>query len=158
MDLEFTEAVEAGRLMEILQPLLPQGIEILSVDEVPVRGKSLSQEISGAEWSFDLILESGGSTDWSEALAAITAAKELIWHDTDKKGRPRQRDCRPAIRRLDCLTDGQGERVRLRLEASVDPMGRSVRPSQIQHWIEKQLSEPLTLKRLSRDGLQLSEC
>ena len=158
MDLEFTEAVEAGRLREILQPLLPQGIEILSVDEVPVRGKSLSQEISGAEWSFDLILESGGSTDWSEALAAITTAKELIWHDTDKKGRPRQRDCRPAIRRLDCLTDGQGERVRLRLEASVDPMGRSVRPSQIQHWIEKQLSEPLTLRRLSRDGLQLSEC
>ena len=158
MDLEFTEVVEDRRLMEILQPLLPQGIEILSVHEVPVRGKSLSQEISGAEWSFDLILESGGSTNWSEALAAITTAKQLIWHDTDKKGRPRQRDCRPAIRRLVCLSDGHGERIRLRLEASVDPMGRSVRPFQIQHWIEKQLSEPLTLKRLSRDGLQLSEC
>ena len=32
-----------------------------------------------------------------ERVAAILAAPELLWHDTDKKGRPRQRDCRPAL-------------------------------------------------------------
>ena len=30
-------------------------------------------------------------------VAAVLAAPSLIWQDTDKKGRPRQRDCREAL-------------------------------------------------------------
>ena len=82
----------------------------------------------------------------------------MIWHDTDKKGRPRERDCRPALRAVILVSPGDDQQVRLRLEAAVDPMGRSIRPSQIQHWLEAQLGAPLHLHNLRRDELQLAEC
>ena len=158
MDMEFTEALDPLKLQQGLQPLLPPGITLLSVAEVPVSSPSLSQEIRAAVWSFDVELESGMTFDWSPAIAALLAADQLMWHDTDKKGRPRSRDCRSVLRRLDVLSDPEGSRLRLRLEADVDSMGRSLRPSQIQHWLEQQVSEPIALQSLKRDRLELARC
>ena len=158
MDMEFTEALDPQQLQQGLQPLLPPGIALLSVTEVPVSSPSLSQEIRAAVWSFDVKLESGMTFDWSPAIAALLAADQLMWHDTDKKGRPRSRDCRSVLRRLDVLSDPEGSRLRLRLEADVDSMGRSLRPSQIQHWLEQQVSEPIALQSLKRDRLELAQC
>ena len=158
MDFEFTRPLAPEVLLQTLQGLLPEGIVLCSAQEVPVKGKSLSQEIVGAAWSFDLISASGTTTDWPGALAAITAAETLIWNDTDKKGRPRQRDCRPALRQLTIVDATEAERVRLRLDADVDPMGRSIRPSQIQYWLEQHLAMPLRLDQLRREALQLAEC
>ena len=158
MDFEFTRPLAPEVLLQTLQGLLPEGIVLCSAQEVPVKGKSLSQEIVGAAWSFDLISASGTTTDWPGALAAITAAETLIWNDTDKKGRPRQRDCRPALRQLAIVDATEAERVRLRLDAAVDPMGRSIRPSQVQHWLEQHLAMPLRLDQLRREALQLAEC
>ena len=158
MDMEFTEALDPLQLQQGLQPLLPPGITLLSVAEVPVSSPSLSQEIRAAVWSFDVELESGMTLDWSPAIAALLAADQLMWHDTDKKGRPRSRDCRSVLRRLDVLSGPEGSRMRLRLEADVDSMGRSLRPSQIQHWLEQQVSEPIALQSLKRDRLELARC
>ena len=158
MDMEFTEALDPLQLQQGLQPLLPPGITLLSVAEVPVSSPSLSQEIRAAVWSFDVELESGMTFDWSPAIAALLAADQLMWHDTDKKGRPRSRDCRSVLRRLDVLSDPEGSRLRLRLEADVDSMGRSLRPSQIQHWLEQQVSAPIALQSLKRDRLELARC
>ncbi len=158
MDMEFTEALDPLQLQQGLQPLLPPGITLLSVAEVPVSSPSLSQEIRAAVWSFDVELESGMTLDWSPAIAALLAADQLMWHDTDKKGRPRSRDCRSVLRRLDVLSGPEGSRLRLRLEADVDSMGRSLRPSQIQHWLEQQVSEPIALQSLKRDRLELARC
>jgi radical SAM-linked protein len=158
MDMEFTEALDPLQLKQGLQPLLPQGISLLSVAEVPVKGPSLSQEIRAAVWSFDVELESGMTMDWSPAIAALLEADQLMWHDTDKKGRPRSRDCRSVLRRLDVLSDSESARLRLRLEAEVDSMGRSLRPSQIQHWLEQHVSAPIALQSLKRDRLELAQC
>ena len=158
MDMEFTEALDPLQLQQGLQPLLPPGITLLTVAEVPVSSPSLSQEIRAAVWSFDVELESGMTFDWSPAIAALLAADQLMWHDTDKKGRPRSRDCRSVLRRLDVLSGPEGSRLRLRLEADVDSMGRSLRPSQIQHWLEQQVSEPIALQSLKRDRLELARC
>ena len=86
------------------------------------------------------------------------AAEQLIWHDTDKKGRPRERDCRTALRQLMLVSPSDGPRVRLQLEATVDPMGRSIRPSQIKHWLEAELGSTLQLHALRREALQLAGC
>ena len=158
MDLEFTSSVTGEQLLMTLQTLLPDGLTLLSAEEVPVSGKSLSQNITGAVWSFDLQLESEEHPGWPEAVAALMAAEQLIWHDTDKKGRPRERDCRPALRQLMLVSPSDGPRVRLQLEATVDPMGRSIRPSQIKHWLEAQLGSTLQLHALRREALQLAGC
>ncbi|BEV35953.1 TIGR03960 family B12-binding radical SAM protein [Synechococcus sp. M16CYN] len=156
MDLEFTESLAPAQLKERLRPLLPEGLSLLSVLEVPISGPSLSQQVRASVWSFDLTLKSGMTINWSIAIATLLAADKLIWHDTDKKGRSRQRDCRPALRRLDILSNPEGPRLRLRLEAKVDGMGRSLRPSQIQHWLEEQLRTPLVIHALCRDRLELA--
>ena len=158
MDLEFTTSVTGEQLLMTLQTLLPDGLTLLSAEEVPVSGKSLSQNITGAVWSFDLQLESEEHPGWPEAVAALMAAEQLIWHDTDKKGRPRERDCRPALRQLMLVSPSDGPRVRLQLEATVDPMGRSIRPSQIKHWLEAELGSTLQLHALRREALQLAGC
>ena len=163
MDLEFSETLDAGTFQQTLQPLIPQEIRLLQVSEVPVSAPSLSQHICGAVWSFDLQRtarpnQQDAASDWSSALTALMACEQLIWHDTDKKGRPRQRDCRPALRSLQPLGEPSHDRIRLRLEAEVDPMGRSLRPAQIQHWLSEQLGEPLELHALCRDELQLMQC
>ena len=163
LDLEFTEAISAEHLLQGLQPLLPEGIGLLSCEQVPVSGPSLSQLITAAVWSFDLALEretesARAAVDWPAAVRAITAAESLIWHDTDKKGRPRQRDCRQALQDLECLDSQDQGCARLRLRAEVDPIGRSIRPIQIQHWLTEHLQCRLSMDRLCRESLLLSQC
>ena len=160
MDLEFTDALAAETLIRTLQPLLPEGITLLSAREVPVGGPSLSQEIRGAVWSFDVDLESPGpiAVDWDAALHALLGADALIWNDTDKKGRPRQRDCRASLQSLEIMEARGQQGRRLRLEAGVDEMGRSLRPAQIQHWLAEQLNQPIAVDKVCRDALVLARC
>jgi hypothetical protein len=104
--------------------------------------------------------------DWQAALADLLAAESLIWSDTDKKGRPRQRDCRPFLLQLgpvdpsDDRTAGPpGEpSIRLDLVAAIDLQGRSLRPEQLQHWLGERLATPLRLGQVERRSLVLRPC
>ena len=158
MDLEFSQPLNPDHLLQTLQPLLPTDMRLLQVEQVPVNGRSLSQEIEAAVWTFDLVAEGGISPDWSAAVAAINAAPTLIWHDTDKKGRPRERDCRPLLISLCPTSELERQSLSLRLEAEVDPMGRSLRPMQIQHWLSEEIGDPLSLQGLCREELRLVRC
>jgi len=40
----------------------------------------------------------------------------------------------------------------------VDPMGRSLRPSQIQHWLAEHLGLSVSLQALCREELRLTQC
>jgi radical SAM family uncharacterized protein/radical SAM-linked protein len=158
MDLEFVQPLSGAELISRLQPQLPGGFQLLEATEVAVHGPSLSQELDAALWSLNLApVEPGPSLEeprWQAGVAALLAADQLIWCDTDKKGRARVRDCRPALRDLSIETI-QAAGVSLRLEAAIDPAGRSIRPSQILHWLEEQLGQPLKLTRQRRDRILL---
>jgi radical SAM-linked protein len=158
MDLEFVQPLSGAELISRLQPQLPGGFQLLEATEVAVHGPSLSQELDAALWSLNLApVEPGPSLEeprWQAGVAALLAADQLIWCDTDKKGRARVRDCRPALRDLSIETI-QAAGVSLRLEAAIDPAGRSIRPSQILHWLEEQLGQPLKLTRQRRTRILL---
>ena len=155
MDLEFVEPVEAETMRQQLQVTLPKGLSLLSAESVPVGGSSLSQLLVAASWRFDLAIESEKPSTWHQwqvAVEFLKEAHELLWHDTDKKGRPRQRDCRPALRELQlcnrCEEGGESlclDVVQLRLEASIDSMGRSLKPVQVKHWLAEQMGESLRI-------------
>ena len=92
----------------------------------------------------------------------LCQAKQLIWHDTDKKGRPRERDCRPNLQSIRLKNYLQKEKEPLRLnkasielKALIDPMGRSLKPSQIKHWIEERMGYALEISDVRRNELQL---
>ena len=158
LDLEFVELVDPAAVRARLQVELPQEFQLLSAESVEVFGPSLSQQLVAARWQIQLtpatdpILPS--LEQWHQAVAAVLAAPSLIWQDTDKKGRPRQRDCREALLGLGFTLEPGGS-VLLELDAAIDPSGRSLRPEQLQHWLAEQLDRPLHLGRLRRQALLL---
>jgi hypothetical protein len=85
----------------------------------------------------------------------------LVWDDTDKKGRPRQRDCRPALETLEIVApvDGEAESgVTLECLAHIDDQGRSLKPAQLQHWLSESLEQSLHLHNVRRLELRLVRC
>ena len=94
---------------------------------------------------------------WQAAAEALISAPEWIWEDTDKKGRPRSRDCRPYLQSLELqpVPAPELEAMVLRYAAVIDPAGRSLRPEQLQQWFSQQLDTALELLTLRRESLQL---
>jgi radical SAM-linked protein len=157
LDLEFTQVVDPAVVREQLQLQLPAEFQLLSAARVPVFGVSLSQELEAAHWSFVLQPEAGmhlPPEQWQQACTTLLAAESLIWHDTDKKGRPRSRDCRPFLLELQMTAAADGAQ-QCSLWAAIDASGRSLRPEQLQHWISERLGQSLALRALRRQALLL---
>ena len=158
MDLEFVRPLDPAEALQQLQPQLPEGFALLEVQPVEVFGPSLSQELVGARWQLQLRVSSDAAAAplaaWQAAAAQLLASDCWIWHDTDKKGRPRQRDCRPFLESLEVSAEPG---VLVRYGAVVDPAGRSLRPEQLQHWFSQALDVQLEMVSLRRESLQLRQ-
>ncbi|QPN65151.1 TIGR03960 family B12-binding radical SAM protein [Synechococcus sp. CBW1004] len=170
-DLEFTELPERldpQATRRALQAELPEEFQLLSVSAVPVSAPSLSQEVIRAQWRFLLQAPAAAvgpwpaQDGWDGAIADLLQSDALIWNDTDKKGRPRSRDCRPALLQLSRSGEGptgsSSPSLRLDLEAAVDPAGRSLRPEQIAQWLGERLAIPLEPTQVQRRSLVLRSC
>ncbi|MEY4431563.1 MAG: hypothetical protein RLZZ533_1499 [Cyanobacteriota bacterium] len=159
MDVEFAQPLPAEAARAALQRQLPVDFQLLSVLEVPVSGPSLSQWIVASHWALVLQPVAGPGLPlpaWRAAAEALLASDSWIWHDTDKKGRPRQRDCRPFLQQLHLEAGQQPGQIAVHVQALVDPTGRSLRPEQLQHWFAERLETPLDLVQLRRLALQLA--
>jgi radical SAM-linked protein len=158
LDLEFVEVVDPAAVRARLQVELPREFQLLSAESVEVFGPSLSQQLDAARWQIQLTPAPDqhplSLDQWQQAVAALLASPSLIWQDTDKKGRPRQRDCRESLLGLSLTIEPAGS-VWLELDAAIDPSGRSLRPEQLQHWLANELNRPLALGRLQRQALLL---
>jgi radical SAM-linked protein len=140
---------------ERLQVQLPQGFLLSEVSEVPVAAPSLSQELVAASWRLELVPDVVvGAERWQQAAAALLARDSWIWEDTDKKGRPRSRECRPDLIGLAVAVDQVGTAV-LDYSTAIDPAGRSLRPEHLQRWFQDQLGQVLQLQSLRRQSLRL---
>lgn len=159
MDIEFIHEIDPAAALERLQPQLPSGFALQQVQAVPVSGPSLSQELMGACWQLQLrpVADLLPDEAWQGAVDALLASDSWIWQDTDKKGRPRQRDCRPYLQSLECSAAPEPGNVCLRYSAQVDPAGRSLRPEQLQHWFAERLAVELEMVSLRRESLQLQQ-
>ena len=163
MDVELAEWQDPTWVRQRLQAQLPAEFALAAVEEVPVSGPSLSQELEAATWWLELAETSDapaafpGAGAWQAAAQALLASDSWIWQDTDKKGRPRSRECRPDLLRLVVQPQPEGA-IGVEYCATIDPAGRSLRPEQLQHWFQQQLGVPLALRRLRRQSLQLRQC
>jgi len=157
LDLEFLEPVEAAAVLATWQNALPDGFRLLSAQEVPVSEPSLSQRLATAEWRFVLQSAEGAALPaetWQAAIAALWGRDALLWRDTDKKGRPRERDCKSFLKDLR-LIEADETGMTLALEAVIDPQGRSLKPAQVQHWLAEGLGIDLSACALERVALRL---
>ena len=162
MDLEFLEVVDPELVLKVWQETLPQEFRLLSAQLVPVSEPSLSQRLASARWNFRVSLAHSNSAApqsclevLEQACQALVEKDQLIWHDTDKKGRPRERDCRSSLLSLEASSGTDG--ITVHLHASIDEMGRSIKPAQIQHWLQEHLGGPLQVDQVQRTALQLQK-
>lgn len=162
MDLEFLEVVDPELVLKVWQETLPQEFRLLSAQLVPVSEPSLSQRLASARWNFRVSLAHSTSAApqsclevLEQACQALVEKDQLIWHDTDKKGRPRERDCRSSLLSLEASSGTDG--ITVHLHASIDEMGRSIKPAQIQHWLQEHLGGPLQVDHVQRTALQLQK-
>ncbi len=165
MDLEFTEPVDAMVVLKRWQQNLPPGLSLMEANEVPVFGPSLSQQLETARWRFLLKPQSGESSialdQWELVVADLISRDTLVWQDTDKKGRLRQRDCRPALETLELIGPVAGEPAKgmlIEYVARIDNQGRSIKPAQLQHWLSEALAQSLYLQNVRRLELSLVRC
>jgi len=179
LDLEFTAPLDAEAARQALAAVLPAEFRLLSASEVPVASPSLSQALVSAQWRF--CLRPGGTAmaqtprswppveAWERAIHNVLATQTLPWRDQDKKGRPRERECRPYLLSLRTIPTDLGDdnqtaaapgkgRVELELEAAIDPQGRSLRPEQVAHWLAEALGFPLGVEAVRRQQLHLGPC
>ena len=168
MDLEFLEPVVPSEVMECWQKALPPGLCLLEAQEVPVSSPKLSQQLQASRWRFVLCgtptepLQDGAP--WQQAIHDLLNQQELIWEDSDKKGRPRRRDMRALLQNLrlvDLIADNPAAQpcaAELELTATVDSQGRSLKPAQLQIWLAQHLGFELSLSRVRRMELTLLQC
>jgi hypothetical protein len=94
------------------------------------------------------------------------AASELPWHDTDKKGRPRQRDYRQLLLDLRLVSAtaaaaeqvGQSAPVQITLTSAITPQGLGLKPDHLCLWLDQQLGRTLRTNRHRRLALTLADC
>ncbi|MFM1798953.1 MAG: hypothetical protein RLZZ117_1231 [Cyanobacteriota bacterium] len=185
LDLEFCEPVEAEEVRQRWQRQLPAAFHLLTALAVPVAGPSLSQELTAARWRFALrparppeptadhppsvapfpcsapasAVAWPESEAWGEALAAMRELESWIWQDHDKKGRPRQRECRPSLRQVRlCGHDAAEPQVELELETLIDGQGFGLRPEHLRSWLSSHFGQPLRLGEMRREALLLRTC
>ncbi len=161
MDIDFFQEVNPLSMKKKLQSSLPKGIFILEVRSVPVRKKSLSQELIQANWSFDLKCNSAlkpSLKKWNYGIRSIVNSKQLIWIDTDKKGRHRERDLRAELKTLSITNTAKSspkEIMSMELQSLISLNGQSIKPLHIKHWLAQALEETLELKNIQRNELVL---
>ncbi len=168
MDIDFAEKVIPQKMLKSLQSVLPEGIKLISAESIPVNSKSLAQSLKQATWSFQIYTTSTfhpTKSQFEEAIASLLKAKELFWIDKDKKGRVRKRDCRQDLLDLKVKYKSSPnnqslpqKEILIQLETSIDEMGRSLKPKQIQYWLEEYLGHPLKITNIKRDKLILFKC
>ena len=166
MDLEFFEPVNPDDVRQSLSMELPPELQLTSVRSVPISAPGLSKQVRSALWlckflgspeaTIDSQIANPGfpadSLSWQVAIDSLLSADRLIWHDQDKKGRPRERNCRPYLTALRLRKAGW-----IQMETAIDPQGRSLRPEHLCRWFSETLKHEFVVGEAQRTALRLDE-
>ncbi len=168
MDIDFFEEINPLTMKKTLQQYLPKGIHLLQSISIPIQKAKLSQELLQANWHFQLQGEKGLVLDLEKseyAIEEIVNSKELIWVDTDKKGRSRKRDLKPELKNLHLIQNqlkqnqlAHDKTISIELQSLISPIGQSVKPMHIKHLLTKSLGHSITIKDIKRSNLILKKC
>jgi radical SAM family uncharacterized protein/radical SAM-linked protein len=150
VDFELSSPLDPETFRARLAPLLPAGIEMRSVREVPLTAPAATMQLQTAEYRIEVF---GGNADWNALVAGLLAAPELPLERTSKKsGALRTLDCRPwlfALDVLDVLPDG----VVLRYLGACRHDGTVLRPDDVLQLLRRASGLDLALGGIRRLAL-----
>ena len=165
LDVALTAPVEAAGLAGALDPLLPEGVEVMAADTVAPGVPSLQEAVTSCSWTIEVPGTAAG--DLAAAAGRVLGA-EALPVERQRKGRDVVDDLRPSVLALSCApgstttgTDPAGAV----LHAELGTRPRGVRPSELARvmgltfgtarrtcqWIERDGSrwEPLEADRVA---------
>ena len=168
MDIDFFTEIDKKIVEEKLQRELPIGMKILNSETLPVTKNSLSQDLKEATWNFSvkaLSTKSPSLMQWEKALENIIEAQELIWTDTDKKGRKRSRNFKPELKSLTIKNRlkkadqlSEVKMLEIELNSFISFQGKSIKPIHVKYWLSKRIGNDLEIFGLKRTKLILKRC
>ncbi len=168
MDIDFSKEINHSFVQKCLQECLPNGINIIHTEVIPITKISLAKQLQQANWSFNLIINSPKNfklENLRKAINNLLDSEKLIWTDTDKKGRKRERDFRPELKRIyigkgkgSSKEDSYHKKISIELESLISPIGQSVKPDHIRHWLSKNIDNTLEIADIKRNELILKKC
>ena len=165
MDIDFFKDIEAQEMLTLFQRQLPNGLKLINSESIPISASNLSQVLEGATWIFELGTESKSKINWQDGLSKLIASESLMWRDTDKKGRPRELECRPLLKSIILKKKIEKEKEffclksnRIELKTYIDQMGRSIKPIQVKLWLEEYFDQSLIISSVIRDEIHLLKC
>jgi len=131
VDVELEGRITPLEVMERLNPMLPQGIEIIGAEEVPLSSPLFSPLHRSVYWiPLDhLISKEEAITRLNQALEK----RELTLHQ-ERKGKKRSLDIRPLINKMEIkeIKGGSEEGFNWGVELVLkEGMGRTAKPSEI---------------------------
>lgn len=155
MDVDFSQFVQDKEVQIKLQNNLPKGIEIKHAALVPINKISLSQQLDSATWNFNL--KAINALNFQKGINYLCNTQTLIWKDTDKKGRRRERNFREELKSLKTklCSSKSSNCTRIELKTFIDPIGRSIKPAQIKYWLEEYYEQSMQMSDVTRDELTL---
>jgi radical SAM-linked protein len=135
LDIDLREPVELGGLAEDLSSILPDGMDVVAVSEIPRSAESLQGEVDLVTWSFLLPDVTVGelSARVAEWLARDTVVVSII-----RKGKSTTADVRAVVEEL---TVGPGTADGAELVAVLSTRPRSIRPAELLASFDPPLSE-----------------
>ncbi|MHB8594038.1 MAG: TIGR03936 family radical SAM-associated protein [Acidimicrobiales bacterium] len=147
LDVAFDAVVDPTSLGEILDPLLPDGVDVQAAAAVEVATGSLQQDVSSCAWEIEVPGVSPLALDEAvtSALAAVTLPVRR-----ERKGRQEVDDLRPSVLVLStagAMASGS------RLVAELGTRPRGVRPSELAQALCLELGPARrTCQWIERDG------
>ncbi|AGY60314.1 TIGR03960 family B12-binding radical SAM protein [Gloeobacter kilaueensis] len=154
VDFELATAMTPEAFRAQLRPELPDGIALVTVEEVPLKSPSAAAQLAAA--SYQLTLQVSAPTDWQAAISQLLASETLPLLRTSKKsGQTRTVDCRPWLLDLE-LVSAESEAIALRYTGTCRNDGTVLRPDDIAQLLAQQTGLEITLGRVKRLGLNLA--
>jgi radical SAM-linked protein len=123
LDVWLTVPLASEEVLSRLQPALPPELEVLDVQEVELRARSLQSQVRAADYR--ALIQSREPVEAVRTRIEALLEASTILRDRHQKGRLRTYDLRPLIERVTVEQGQAGELVlSMRLQASPDGAGR----------------------------------
>lgn len=127
LDVELAQPVDVDALPACLTEALPEGLEVTGAAALADRAPALQEAVTAVEWDLEIAVAATGERPEPFVLARTVAAAmtaPTLPVVRVRKGRESEDDVRPALRRVDAVSED-----RLAVEVATRPSG--VRPNEV---------------------------
>jgi radical SAM-linked protein len=153
-DLVLADRLPAWRVREAVAGALPDGCDLVEIEDVWLGAPPLAGSIAGADYRVTLVAGADPGADVVRGAAESLLAEESVLRVRQKSGRDVAYDLRPLVAGIEVLA---GQPTVVRIRARFDPERGSGRPEEVLAALGDRLGQPIVAAETVRERLLLAE-